>query len=170
MARHIAADRYLWPGLKRTRPWRELAVLAHLAAAGLAVPMPVGARVSRSRSGLIYRGDLITGYLADAPTVSSLLGAGALLPAHWQRMGTAIAQFHRAGVDHADLNAHNILIDASDRVHLIDFDRARLRRPGRWRERNLARLRRSLDKLAAGGSGRFAEADWQRLLAAYWRA
>jgi 3-deoxy-D-manno-octulosonic acid kinase len=85
-------------------------------------------------------------------------------------MGTAIAQFHRTGVDHADLNAHNILIDASDRVHLIDFDRARLRRPGRWRERNLARLRRSLDKLAAGGSGRFAEADWQRLLAAYRRA
>jgi len=167
MARHIAADRYVWLGLARTRPRRELAILAHLAASGMAVPTPVGARLLRSPLGVVYRGDLIMGYIDDTRTMSSLLADGDLASAHWQRIGEAIAQFHRAGVDHADLNAHNILIDTGGRVYVIDFDRARLRRPGRWRERNLARLRRSLDKLAAGATRNSVDAGWQRLLAGY---
>jgi 3-deoxy-D-manno-octulosonic acid kinase len=66
----------------------------------------------------------------------------------WAEIGRVIRRFHNAGVWHADLNAHNVLLDANGAVTLIDFDRARFRPPAkRWREVNLARLLRSLNKL-----------------------
>jgi 3-deoxy-D-manno-octulosonic acid kinase len=77
-------------------------------------------------------------------------------------VGAAIAGLHRAGVDHADLNAHNILIDAKGTVSIIDFDRGRVRAPGTWAARNLLRLRRSLVKI-----GHFSEESWGRLTAGY---
>jgi 3-deoxy-D-manno-octulosonic acid kinase len=53
-------------------------------------------------------------------------------------------------------------------VFLIDFDRGRLRRPGRWRAANLQRLHRSLDKVCRQAHGApLAEALWQALSAAY---
>jgi len=51
---------------------------------------------------------------------------------------------HAAGADHADLNAHNILLDGDGVVSVIDFDRGRLRNGGSWMRRNLARLQRCL--------------------------
>lgn len=64
---------------------------------------------------------------------------------------------------HADLNAWNILLDAHADVWLIDFDRGRLRPPAvSWQQANLARLRRSLEKL-----GMFDARDWERLRRAY---
>jgi tRNA A-37 threonylcarbamoyl transferase component Bud32 len=64
---------------------------------------------------------------------------------------------HNAGIAHADLNLTNILVRAdgdSPMVLLIDFDRARVfsaSLSSRERERNLRRLRRSLNKLDPGG-------------------
>jgi 3-deoxy-D-manno-octulosonic acid kinase len=79
-----------------------------------------------------------------------------------------IAKFHHAGVDHADLNAHNILLDAAQRVSVIDFDRGRLRTPGSWRLRNLRRLHRSLLKIARGlPPGRITPQAWDALMAGY---
>jgi 3-deoxy-D-manno-octulosonic acid kinase len=52
-------------------------------------------------------------------------------------------------VDHADLNAHNILI-GDDQLWLIDFDRGEIRVTGTaWKLANLARLKRSLLKIGA---------------------
>ena len=45
----------------------------------------------------------------------------------WRAIGAAIARLHRGGVDHADLNAHNILLDGRGAVSVIDFDRGRVR-------------------------------------------
>ena len=79
-----------------------------------------------------------------------------------------IARFHRAGLDHADLNAHNILFDDAGRGWLIDFDRGVLRIPAtRWRERNLKRLLRSLLKLRGARSREDVEQDYARLRRAY---
>ena len=61
---------------------------------------------------------------------------------------------HRAGVDHADLNAHNILLDAANGVSVIDFDRGRLRVPGVGARGICARLQRSLSKISAGVAAR----------------
>jgi 3-deoxy-D-manno-octulosonic acid kinase len=75
---------------------------------------------------------------------------------------------HRAGVDHADLNAHNILLDSQGVVSVIDFDRGRLRSPGSWRNANLLRLHRSLGKIARSlPPDRFTAAVWSGFMAAY---
>src|SRR6056297_607672 len=75
---------------------------------------------------------------------------------------------HDAGVCHADLNAHNIQLGGQGAVWLLDFDRGRLRRPGAWQRRNLARLLRSLEKLRANVPGfRYGAGDWRELVAGY---
>ena len=77
-------------------------------------------------------------------------------------------RFHDLGVCHADLNAHNVLL-SEETVYLIDFDRCELRKAaGFWRDENLVRLRRSLEKTAyALPRDRFTEADWHGLLDGY---
>lgn len=163
-------DRYLRLGLRRSRPWRELELLVVMHSRGLPVPKPVAAWIEPVASWSPFcRALLLTEYLPDTRTLAEVLRTGPLAGPDWIRIGALIARFHGAGVDHADLNAHNVLLDDAGRVYLIDFDRGRLRPPGGgWRERNLARLRRSLDKLAGREAAfAFAEADWQALLRGY---
>lgn len=165
-AGRISHDRYLWTGYDRSRPFREFRLLARLAGDGLPVPAPVAARCEPS--GLTSRGDLLMRRIPAAQTLAERLAAATLDSALAQRAGHAIARMHSAGVWHADLNAHNILVDAGGKVWLIDFDRGRIRRPSAtWRRRNLARLRRSFDKLGAAAADGFDARFWQPLLAAY---
>ena len=85
----------------------------------------------------------------------------------FSRVAAGLNHMHRRGVCHADLNAHNILL-SEDGVYLVDFDRCQLRGGGLWRDANLVRLRRSLEKLTwALPPERFAEADWHGLLDGY---
>ena len=167
--RHLLGDRYLWTGLQRTRPWRELAVQAALHARGLPVPQAIGARVVRAGAAPFYRADLLSERLPATRTLAQALAAGGLPASVWRAVGRTIARFHAAGLEHADLNAHNILLDDAGEVWLIDFDRARLHTgAGRWAPANLVRLRRSLDKLAAAdGAFAFRDADWDTLTAGY---
>jgi len=159
-------DRYLWTGEARTRPFREWQLLRDMYASGLPVPAPVAARYQRS--GAFYRGDLITERIADTQPLPVLLDAGPLRPQTWGAIGSCVRAFHDQGIWHADLNAHNVLVDGAGRVFLVDFDRGRRRAPGRWREGNLARLRHSLDKIArALPPGRFGEKEWRQLVSAY---
>ena len=145
-AARLSADRYLWTGLGRSRPWREWRLLDFLYKAGLPVPQPVAARVLRT--GLGYRGDLLTRRIRDAVSLAERLAGPAPGSVPWRALGACIRRFHDAGVWHADLNAHNLLLDPQDRVYLIDFDRSGRRAPGRgWQLANLARLHRSLAKL-----------------------
>ncbi len=88
----------------------------------------------------------------------------------WRAVGATVARLHGAGVDHADLNAHNILlgVNVKDGVSVIDFDRGRLRAQGAWRARNLRRLRRSLAKIARDlPADRYSEETWDWLMAGY---
>ncbi|APX91477.1 3-deoxy-D-manno-octulosonic acid kinase [Halomonas sp. 1513] len=141
----VIRDRYLWTGLERTRAFRELRLTAELHARGLPVPPPVAACVWRH--GLSYRAALITVRLAGTRALAERLAdADATL---LERVGASIARFHAAGLDHVDLNARNLLVDATDRVWLIDLDRCRLRPPGAWQAANLDRLARSLAKFDA---------------------
>lgn len=159
-------DRYLWLGAERTRAFAEWRLLAELTRRGLPVPRPVAARVERR--GRHYRADLITVAVEEAESLAERLRRRPLEAGQWQTLGRLLARFHAAGADHHDLNAHNILIDDRGGFTLIDFDRGRIRRPGRWRRRNLARLRRSLDKLAGQTPGlHFQEMDWQTLYSGY---
>jgi len=165
MAR-LSADRYLWAGEARVRAFAEYRLLGHLAQGGLPVPRPVAARYRRD--GLSYRCDLIVERIQDARPMSTVLAAGALSEAAWRAVGAGIARLHRSGVDHADLNAHNILLDGRGGVSVIDFDRGRVRGRGAWTVRNLARLRRSLTKISRNlAPDRFSPEAWKSLLAGY---
>jgi len=156
----------VWTGAARTRAFREFRLLAELVDRGLPVPAPVAARYVRG--GAAYRADLLTRRV-PGETLAALLAQDRLDAALAARVGRTLAAFHRAGVWHADLNAHNILIDAEGTVTLIDFDRGRLRTPRfAWQQDNLQRLLRSLRKLGAREPG--LAAFWHPLLAAYHEA
>ncbi len=142
----LLGDRYARLGLRAARPWREWWLLAALHGEGLPVPAPLAARIRPM--GICYRGEIVIERL-DAETLTEALRRGPLPPGRWRAIGACIGRLHQRGLDHADLNAHNILLAEDGGVHVIDLDRARLRgRPGGWPRRNLARLRRSLAKLA----------------------
>jgi len=166
----LLVDRYAWTGLRRSRAWRELTVQGRLYALGLPVAMPVGARVQRpGRLSPFYRADLLTQRLLGTSTLAEALTGAGLAQEAWRHIGATIADFHAAGFEHADLNAHNVLLDDAGGVHLIDFDQGRFRAgAGRWCGRNLVRLRRSLAKLHGERPGfGFYTAGWAALLAGY---
>jgi 3-deoxy-D-manno-octulosonic acid kinase len=157
-------DRYAWLGEERTRSFREWRMLARLHGAGLPVPRPVAA--GWNRQGWYYRADLVSVCIPDAAPLSERIAAGEAID--WHGIGDMLARFHAAGACHADLNAHNILLDASGKAWLLDFDRGRFRAPGPWRSRNLSRLERSLRKIASEpGMPGFSEPAWAALQAGY---
>lgn len=165
----VMGDRYLWTGAERSRPFMEFRLLADIARLGLPGPAVVAARYERH--GFFYSADLITRRIADAQTLAQCLAQGRVDVGLAEAVGTVIGRFHRAGVWHADLNAHNVLV-APDGVYLIDFDRGRLRVPAvAWQQANLQRLLRSLVKLGAAsvGDAAFDRDLWQPLLAGYAR-
>jgi 3-deoxy-D-manno-octulosonic acid kinase len=158
-------DSFIYFGADRTRSYREITLLAGLHALGLPVPRPVAARYHRN--GVRYTADLITERIAAEP-LSAWLGRGPVAEPTWRGIGDMIARFHRAGVWHADLTAHNILLEERGVPWLLDFDRGRIRAPGAWRERNLARLLRSLRKIRADVTeADYPEPQWRWLLAGY---
>ena len=165
----LMGDRYLWTGADRTRPFEEFRLLAEITRLGLPGPTAVAARYCRS--GLIYSADLITRRIDKAQTLAECLATGRLDGELAEEVGALVARFHRAGIWHADLNAHNVLV-APDELYLIDFDRGRRRVPAAaWQQANLQRLRRSLFKLGAASQGEaaFEEGIWQPLLYRYGR-
>jgi 3-deoxy-D-manno-octulosonic acid kinase len=165
MAR-MSADRYLWSGASRVRSFAEWRLTFYLHRLGMPVPVPVAA--GYRRDSLTYRCDLITRRIPNSVSLSARLAETPLTDKQWQNIGAAIARLHVHGVDHADLNAHNILVDRDFKVSVIDFDRGRLRKPGAWQQGNLSRLRRSLDKISAQfPADRFGAHAWTAILMGY---
>jgi 3-deoxy-D-manno-octulosonic acid kinase len=163
-----SADRYAWNNEESTRPFAEWLLTYRLHRAGLPVPAPIGARYVRR--GGTYTGDLLTERLAVVGSLTECLRTGALSVSTWISVGRCIRRFHDVGLCHADLNAHNVLL-SEEAVFLIDFDRAQLRAAGLWRDGNLVRLRRSLEKITWGlPPERFGESDWYALLDGYRQA
>lgn len=190
-AARISRDRYFYTGVDRSRPFQEFSVLVALQNLGLPVPKPVAALCEHQA--FLSRGALITGAIADVQTLADYLpptpgaeeAAGHMPPAPeaegqreiqsigadssvWQSTGQCIRRFHTAGLWHADLNARNILVDKNQQVYLIDFDRARYT-PGTSIDghSNLARLKRSLNKLCPQNYAGFVSKAWSQLMAGY---
>lgn len=164
MAR-LSRDRYVFVGEAEVRSVHEFRLLARLRALGLPVPAPLAA--CYRRRGAFYTADLLVERVPEVRSLTDELRAGVDAP-DWVGLGATLARFHLAGVFHADLNAHNILVDAQGVFWLIDFDRGRIRRPAKgWREDNLARLLRSLMKLRGGIPPAELEQRFERLRSAY---
>jgi 3-deoxy-D-manno-octulosonic-acid transferase len=165
MAR-LSRDRFLGRDPWRSRAMREFLLLRLMRSWGLPVPVPVAARCVSA--GWTYRADIMVQTIPGARNMVQCLGTGPLAPAFWQAFGQAIRRLHDHQVFHADLNAHNLLLDDAGQAWVVDFDKCE-QRPGEdWKQANLQRLLRSLrkekDKRTAP---HWDDADWQQLLAAY---
>jgi 3-deoxy-D-manno-octulosonic acid kinase len=159
-------DHYLWTGEAKTRSFREWRLLNQLYGLGLPVPRPIAASYVRTRGS--YSANLITRRIPGAEPLSSRLSRATLPQERWADIGRCIRRFHDAGVWHADLTAHNLLVDRDDAPWLLDFDKGRIRSGGRWRQANLDRFLRSLRKVSRERPGlHVVPSDWQALVAAY---
>ncbi|HEY7670882.1 MAG TPA: 3-deoxy-D-manno-octulosonic acid kinase [Gammaproteobacteria bacterium] len=161
----LVYDHYLWTGRDRNRAFREWRLLAHLHALGLPAPRPIAARAVRV--GPLYQADIVTRLIPDTQPLSSVIRAATVADEQWLRIGAMLRAFHRAGVDHPDLTAHNVLLGGGPSVFLVDFDNARLRPPGPWSRMGLARFERSLRKVALETGTEFDARAWQLVRRTY---
>lgn len=159
-------DHYIWQGLQRTRAWAEWHLLEQMFYEGLPIPQPVAARVIQY--GYTYTADLLTLTLPDCQSLANHLRNSTWTDEMLYQTGQCIYHFHHAGIYHADLNAHNILVNKAGRIYLLDFDRGCKKQGHAWKKDNLSRLHRSFRKLAKENkSTRFSEEKWQTLLQGY---
>src|SRR5690554_556091 len=156
-------DLHLWRGSDRVRSFAEFRLARELRGDGLPVPEPVAA--CYLRQGLFYRASILVQRLCDVRSLADLAAGG---DAPWKATGELVARCHRGGLDHVDLNAHNILFGEDGRGWVIDLDRCRRRLPETgWRSRNLERLERSLLKLRGERTEADVRAGFASLRAAY---
>lgn len=167
-AAHVSESNYLWAGEAHVRSVAEFRLTRLMLDRGLALPVPIAAFYVRR--GLRYRAALLMERLPGTRTLADL---AAEPHAPWADAGRLVAGMHRAGLDHADLNADNLLFDASGHGWVIDLDRGVARTVGNgWRQRNLERLHRSLLKRRGVREEGDVEEGFARLRAAYdevWR-
>jgi len=143
----ILKDRYWFTRTENCRSFAEFKLLKQLHALGLPVPEPCVALLDRR--GLFYRASLITRRIENSQSWSALLKTDAQQVNRrlWKSVGTVVARLHNAGVNHTDLNIHNILVDNLEQVFIIDFDKCEIRPEAAYAQRNnIHRLRRSLEK------------------------
>ncbi|TZF91703.1 3-deoxy-D-manno-octulosonic acid kinase [Cognatilysobacter lacus] len=159
----VSRSDYLWQGEPSVRSVAELRLTREAQRRGISVPTPLAAFYERR--GIRYRAAILVERLHDVST----LAARAMEPrAPWAEAGRLVARMHRAGLDHADLNADNLLFDAAGNGWVIDLDRGLFRTLGNgWRERNLSRLHRSLLKRRGVRDVGEVEEDFTRLRQAY---
>jgi len=142
LVRFFVRDLFL---LRPPRPMRELEATETARAAGCHVPIVHAVAVQET--GPFYRGWIVTSAIDGARAYFDVLaqadeaGRASLLTA----AGASIRGLHDAGVYHGDLNGHNLLVDADDKVAVIDFDLAVVAAPGA----------RGLSRLALQGRDRF---------------
>lgn len=163
----LITDKYWFGGIKNTRAYQEYSLLIELEKRQLPACRVVAAQVNKS--GLHYRADLLMKMVDGGQDLVALMTKAQLDDTVWQEIGKTIAVFHQQGVYHADLNAHNILINKENKAWLIDFDRGEIKSSqGLWCQDNLNRLLRSFNKeLNQLPQFYFTLANWKTLQDAY---
>jgi tRNA A-37 threonylcarbamoyl transferase component Bud32 len=137
--------------LRPERPVRELIVTEAARAAGCPVPHVLAVGIQDLVIG--YRGWIVTEALEgvrpliDVYAESDERARVALM----RSVGVAIRRLHSAGIYHVDLTGYNVLVDASNRIVFVDFDRSFQAAPdtGRLARAGRHRFWRSMAKLTA---------------------
>ena len=159
---------FVFTGLGKARAYQELLMLSQMRALGLPVPRPIAAQVVKNKPWLCQN-DILIERIANARDLFHILTEKALPEHIWQQVGKTIKQFHQQGVFHSDLNIHNILMDAEQKIWLIDFDRCAFKPQDKsWQQANIDRLQRSLLKeKSLNANFHFSDTQWQQLLEGY---
>ena len=157
---------FVWSGADNTRSFREWRLLAKMISLDLPVPRPAAARYVRS--GPFYIAEIITVRIPNIRSLADRLLAAAGNAEFWRAIGVGIGHFHAAGVNHPDLNAYNVQLDPHDEFWLLDFDRGKFATSGPWRQHNVARFHRSLQKIKRlDPNVNFSSEDWAEFLEGY---
>ena len=166
MVGKLVRDRFWFEGVESSRAMAEYRLLAQLSEQGLPVPRPFAARMVKQ--GPFYRADILIERIRGAKDLVALLKQGPLADEVWHKVGQTVRRLHEAGVYHADLNSHNLLLDKEGKVWVIDFDKGAIRSPGSWQQANLERLQRSFSKESQlHTSFHFVPENWQELMKGY---
>lgn len=144
MLRRINRRTYI--GIGRSRGEAEFQLLEFVRRLGINAPEPVA---FASRGHLLYHAWLVTRELPDvcslsAKSLAAPREAAALIP----RIAEQIRRLVGGGIHHVDLHPGNVLVDAEDRIYIIDFDKAKTRREpqARLSRRYCRRWRRAVAK------------------------
>ncbi len=162
----VVRDQYLFLGWRKTRSYAELALLQMLRDADVNVPRPIAARVEKK--GLLYQADLLSEQISDASDLVGKLEIGQLSSECYRNIGLEIRKMHDAGINHTDLNIHNILLDSSGKVWIIDFDKCHTQSGSKWKSRNLERLLRSFKKEKIKKNINWNESEFNYLIDGYY--
>ncbi|MBW3533734.1 MAG: hypothetical protein KY453_00735 [Gemmatimonadetes bacterium] len=176
----LLGERFLRTG--PPRPLLEMAASEEARKRGIPTPDVLAAAVYPD--GPFYRGDVVTEYVAESRDLASLLfgadapEAGAVAraavedpevrEAALRDAGYMLARMARAGVEHPDLNAKNVLLEwHGERVSalLVDLDRVRVHPPGAALSAGAMhrRLARSLRKFERAAGRRLTRSEWAAL-------
>lgn len=161
----IISDHYLFTGWQKTRCLQEFYLLHKLKKAGVNVPKPIAARVLKST--FCYQADILSEKIPDANDLLDILLQRRLTEKEYHAIGRQIKKMHLAQVNHTDLNIHNILLDGSGNIWLIDFDKCYQQQGEDWQKHNLARLLRSFNKELTKRAIKWNIDEWQTLMQGY---
>ena len=166
----LLGDRYLRWGM--WRPMAETVASERLRTSGLPTPRVLAAAVYFS--GLVYRGDLVTEYVATCGDLAELLfqTRDSVEPedraAALRAVGATVRKMAELGLRHPDVNVKNFLVETRTepvRVHLLDLDRCRFGSIplGRPVKRMASRLTASLRKWEKTSGRPLSAEEWEAL-------
>ena len=169
LAAPLLGDRHLRVGTPR--PVAEAKASAEVGARSVRTPRVVAGAVYPW--GAFYRADIVTEYIPASRDLAAALFATGRTPASERSAlldlaGGLLGRLARAGIEHRDLNARNILVVREGEALvalLLDLDRCRLRPRGIpiSPARMLARLERSLRKISQQRSAPLMDEEWAAL-------
>ena len=144
LVQHIIKQRYL--KLYRTRAQHEYELLDRVAAFGINVPQPI-AYAYHGR--LFYRAWLVTEQISQPVTLARLsLNDEKKAAIVMESVIEQISSLIRNDILHVDLHPGNVVIDAQEKVYLLDFDKGSVYHGNRQKLRNryLTRWQRAVAK------------------------
>ena len=117
---NFTKNKYLYLGLKRTRPFKEFLMLKRMHELELPVPRPVSIKLSIS--GFYYTGKIITEEVLNAVNLKKIIISKKINNQIISNIISVLRNLIQNNIFHSDLNINNILIDESLSIYIIDFD------------------------------------------------